>query len=330
MEIKNNRFKTYICGRNFPFMSKNIAVIDLGTNTFHLVIAEVKESGFTYLYKEKVPVKVGEGGIDHGIITEPAKARAIETLTYFRTLIDKYNVETVRAMATSAFRNASNTDEIVAEVLAKTGIQIEVIHGIEEARYIFKGVSDSLELPDSNSLIIDIGGGSVEFVLCNSKEVIWERSFEIGGQRLMNRFHQSDPMTEDDRSRIIDFLKTALISLETVCKKHKPENLIGASGSFDTLMDVANGGENSNPDAVSFQIDEDTLQDIMDDLIHKTTQERRAIPGMIEMRVQMIVVASVLIQHVLTLSPFKNIFTSRYALKEGVLLTELDSTFISE
>ena len=163
---------------------------------------------------------------------------------------------------------------------------------------------------------------------CNSKKVLWERSYEIGRQRLMNRFHISDPLGEKDRTDIIDFLKTALKSLETACRKYKPANLIGASGSFDTLIDIANGRENSNPDATSFQIEEKRIQEIMDALIHKPIDERRAIPGMIEMRVQMIVVASVLIQYVLTLSPFSNIFTSRYALKEGVLLTELDSMFI--
>jgi len=304
--------------------SQHIAVIDLGTNTFHLVIADMSVVPFEIVFREKVPVKVGEGGIEHGTITDVARERAIKTLLYFKKRIDEFEVKKVRAIATSAFRSAQNGPEIVAEVSEKCGIDIEIVGGLQEARYIYNGVKHSMKLPHVNSLIIDIGGGSVEFILCNDQKILWEESFEIGGQRLMNKFHFEDPITEDSISLLESYLEEKLQNLKKVCSDFNPIELIGASGSFDTIIDIYNARIGLYDRQTCYKIPKSELLKIIKELIAKNENERRIIPGMIEMRVQMIVVASVLIRYVLSLSHFEEVYASRYALKEGVLFESIN------
>ena len=159
-----------------------VAVIDMGTNTFHLIIVEVEKDDFKIVYREKTAVKIGEKGINHGMITDDAIDRALKTLSKFKEVIDEEEVEQVFATATSAIRNAKNGKGLVALIKEETGIETRIISGIQEAEYIYYGVNKAVEIGDKASLIMDIGGGSIEFIIGTSKEIIWRQSFEIGGQ----------------------------------------------------------------------------------------------------------------------------------------------------
>ena len=157
-------------------MTKRLALIDMGTNTFHLLITEVGTDGkLTDLVRTKLPVRLGQGGISNGAIAPEAYERALKTLKDFRRQIDEYGVETVRAMATSMVRNAANGDAFVDDVLEQTGIKVEVIDGAREAELIYYGVRSAGVLDAQTSMIMDIGGGSVEFILCNQHEIFWKQ-----------------------------------------------------------------------------------------------------------------------------------------------------------
>ncbi|RZL51322.1 MAG: exopolyphosphatase, partial [Pedobacter sp.] len=160
-----------------------IALIDLGTNTFHLLIAEIKQKKFDILYKTNVPVKLGEGRINDNIIIPNAFERGINCLETFAKTIKNYHVDKVKATATSAVRSAENGQDFVKVVKEKTAIEIEIISGDEEAELIYQGVKLSGGIQDL-SLIMDIGGGSVEFILCDTQNLIWKKSYNIGAARL--------------------------------------------------------------------------------------------------------------------------------------------------
>ena len=144
-------------------MSKRVAVMDLGTNTFHLLIAEGTVHDYHEIIHYHEAVKLGEGGINKGYIIPEAFERGLNTMQKFQEQIDTHEVQTVRVIATSALRSASNGSDFINEVKTKAGIHIEIINGEQEAGFIYDGVKISGCLSAKNSLIMDIGGGSVEF-----------------------------------------------------------------------------------------------------------------------------------------------------------------------
>src|SRR5258708_31195750 len=121
-------------------MNKRVAVMDLGTNTFHLLIVEGSSSNFNEIVREQDSVKLGEGGINKGFIQSDSFERGIKTMLRFNQLIIKHHVNKVKAIATSALRSAANGQGFIDEVKAKTGINIEIIDGDMEAAFIYKGI----------------------------------------------------------------------------------------------------------------------------------------------------------------------------------------------
>ena len=305
-------------------MTKRLALIDMGTNTFHLLITEVDENGNrTDFVKTKLPVRLGQGGISKGAIAPEAYERALKTLKDFRQQIDEYGVETVRAMATSMVRNASNGEDFIKDIYKQTDIQVEIIDGAREAELIYYGVRSAGVLDEQTSLIMDIGGGSVEFILCSNREIFWKQSFEVGAQRLMDQFYTQDPIPAEQIEAERQYLAEKLQPLTEAVKRYKPVRLVGASGTFDTLCDIdaLRRGDNSRqlaqPAASTLEIAD--YYRIHQDLLHKTHDERLAIPGMLEMRVDMIVLASIIVDFVLETYDLQEIRVSAYALKEGIL-----------
>ena len=295
------------------------AIIDLGTNTFHLLIVEGSET----LFKSSIPAKIGMGGISQGMISEEGIQRALVVLKNFRETIDSQSVslENVFATGTSAIRNAGNKEEFIERVLDETGIKIKVISGEEEAELICLGVKQAMEIPET-SMIIDIGGGSVEFIICNDEKIFWKQSFEIGGQRLMDKFMKSDPISMRSVQMMDDFFREKLLPLANACHQYAPKVLIGSSGSFDTLIDmqyIKDKGQLPATDEIAFEYSLPAFYRAYDELIFKNHTERMQIPGMIELRVDMIVVAMCLIRFVIQTLDIQKIRISGYALKEGIM-----------
>lgn len=302
-------------------MTENrIAIIDLGTNTFNLVIAEKASEGLTILHQERIAAKMGVGGINHGYITIGGIDRVLQALKKFKLTIENWQVPNIKAFGTSALRSAKNGIELVEKIYLETGIEVKIITGEEEAELIYKGVRTAVPLGSAKSLIVDIGGGSVEFIIANETEVFWKQSFEIGGQRLLERFQHHDPILKTELVQIHTFLEESLIPLIQALKIHQPQTLVGSSGSFDTLSEIYCLQKGLS---ISSQLETPlTIQgfnSIFTELLEMDRTERLAIPGMIEMRVDMIVVASCLIHFLLLKHTFKNLRVSSYSLKEGVL-----------
>ncbi len=301
---------------------ERIAVIDLGTNTFHLLIAEVDGEDIHTIYAEKAPVRIGKGGINQGFIADDACERALHTMADFKKTTEEFKIERVFATATSAFRNARNGIQLAEKIKETTGIEIIIISGEREAELIYYGVTKALDLGNEQSLIVDIGGGSVEFVLANRAEVLWKHSFEIGGQRLMELFQQNDPISPEEISNLRHYLSEKLQPLREILHKFPTTTLIGSAGSFETISDIdlrKKGFDFSIETKKEYTLALSDFHEIYQDLIHKDKTLRMQIPGMIELRVDMIVVAAVLIHFLLNEFKMETLRISTYALKEGVM-----------
>lgn len=303
------------------------AIIDLGTNTFHLLIAAVQDQGIHEHFKLQIPVKIGEGGINAGHISEAAYKRGMAALERFREELDKFRVKDIRAFATSAIRNAVNGPQFIRDAADQYHITIEAISGDAEATYIYEGVRHSFSLPAEPVLVMDIGGGSVEFVIGQQEKIIWKRSFELGAARLIDRFPQHDPITPEERAALNDYFKQELAPLHDALQQFPASILIGSAGSFETLADVVLQDLAVVPAALSrhaFAIRQEDLEVFCELMFTSTIQQRRKLKGMADFRVEMIVVAAALMQYVVSAFAMKQIIASDYSLKEGMLFALSD------
>ncbi len=310
-------------------MSSRLGIIDLGTNTFHLLIVEKNGKDVTTLFHESKPARIGLGGINKQLITNEATARALDVLHLFRSKLDAFGVpqENTAAFGTSAIRNAANKAEFCETVLQETNIPITIIDGNQEAEYIYKGVRLGTRLGSTPSLIMDIGGGSVEFIIGNETQIFWKQSFEIGGQRLMEKFMKNDPLPESNKKKLYNYLDEQLIPLANAVHQYAPEKLVGSSGTFDTLIDIDYQYKTNQwrpQDQTDFNLPLEEFYRSYRMILSGNHEERMAIPGMIALRVDMIVVAVCLIDYVLRSHHIKQIQVSNYALKEGVLATLIE------
>jgi exopolyphosphatase/guanosine-5'-triphosphate,3'-diphosphate pyrophosphatase len=306
---------------------KKLAIIDMGTNTFHLLVAEIEKQNFKILVQERIPVKIGVGGINQGMITEPAIERAIEGIKKFKRKLDEIKVSNIVAFGTSALRNAKNGIEVTSKIKDETGIETQILSGDEEASYIYQGVNLALHLGNEKSLIIDIGGGSVEFIIGNGVEIFWKQSFEIGAQRLLERFQKHDPILPSERDELDLYFQEQLVPLFEAIRMHKPTVLAGSSGTFDTLSEIHCIQSGIDPiNAPETPLTFGAFDKIYTHIISKNRKERMQIPGMIEMRVDMIVVACCLIKFIVDRFMFEQIRVSSYSLKEGVLASFIEGT----
>lgn len=302
-------------------MKNCLAIIDMGTNTFHLLIAESEGKGFNIVFRDRLAVKIGMGGINDGIITDSGIHRALLAMQSFRNIIDRHNVDVIYAFGTSAMRNARNGKAVAEKIKNVTGIEVNIISGEEEAQFIYLGVKAALGLGHDPNLIIDIGGGSIEFIIGNQDQVFWKKSFEIGAQRLLERFQKHDPIEPEEITQLDDYFKASLHELFHAMDEYKPHIMVGSSGTFDTLSDIfcITHDIHKSPEEIETPLSLDGFYEIYRELIVKDREERMQMPGMIEMRVDMIVVAVCLVRFLLDRYSFSRIRVSTYSLKEGVL-----------
>ncbi len=302
------------------------AILDLGTNTFHLLIAELYERDFKILLKEKIPVKIGQGGINRRILTREAKERALDAILNFKRIIERFGITDIHAYATSAIRTSYNGTKFIREIYQQSGIPVKIISGTDEAQFIYQGVRQAADLGDSLNLIMDIGGGSVEFIIGNAHAQVWKKSFEIGAQRLTDKYHKHDPVRPEDLIKLNRYLSRELKPLILAAAKFKPDILVGSSGTFDTLSEIYSreAGFKRDPSGTEFILPVKSFFDIYEELENKNRQERLEIPGMTEMRVDMIVMSVALIHYIITRLGIHKIKTSAYSLKEGILYSILE------
>jgi exopolyphosphatase/guanosine-5'-triphosphate,3'-diphosphate pyrophosphatase len=297
--------------------SKNtrFAAIDLGTNTFHLLVVEKGEHQFfKEIYRERRFVKLAEEGI--GTIGEKPFQRGIQTLIDFKKKSDELGVPSVKLFGTAALRTASNGANFVEKIFEETGQRIQLISGQEEARLIHEGVGLAVPFEAEKSMIIDIGGGSVEFIIADKKQVYWAQSFPVGVAILFKQFHRNDPITEGEISAINTFLEKELQPLLDELAKHEIHTLLGASGAFEIAEIML---PQYRRDDLHSIIPIEKFLPLYHEMLASSTPERLALKGMPAQRVDLIIVAYLLINFVLQRTDIQQMAISKYAVKEGVL-----------
>jgi exopolyphosphatase/guanosine-5'-triphosphate,3'-diphosphate pyrophosphatase len=294
-------------------------VIDMGTNTFHLIIADFSHGEVDITYKTNIPVKLGEGRLNDNIIIPEAFERGLQALTQFSETLKEQEVQVVKATATSAVRNASNGPAFVQAVKERTGIDIEVISGDVEADYIFKGVQ-ATGVITGTTLIMDIGGGSTEFILCDTRQLLWKKSYDLGAARLLQAYFKSDPISEADQSAIIQHVDQQVKELKEACQLHQPKILVGSAGAFETFALLLQKGIDLKALAWA-PLAVPGYQQLSAQLMASSHAQRAQMDDLIPLRVDMIVIAALLTDYVLNTFAITELRLSTYDLKMGVLHT---------
>ena len=293
------------------------ALIDLGTNTFNLMIANVDAAGLIHIvHSEKEGVALGMGGIHVQRLTDDAMDRAVACLLRYKKQCDLHGVSSVRAIGTSAIRDARNRSELMERVAKETGIHIEVISGLEEAQLIYKGVHQTMSFGDS-ALIMDIGGGSTEFILANDAGLLSMDSFNIGVSRIYQQFTFSDPMSSADILALEFYLEEAC---GTYLRQLNTTKLIGASGSFETFFELMHE-KPFHAKGRAVEVDFSHFETMLERIIASSQAERDENPHIIPIRKRMAPIAAVKTRWVLRQLAITHVFISPYSLKEGALIS---------
>ena len=306
-------------------MNKQIAIIDLGTNTCNLLIAEYHNKSYEILFQGKEVVKLGKSGIDKNCLAEDGLERAILAIQNHQERISRFGVSEIVIIATSAIREAINQDWFVQQIKIRTGLELQIISGEKEAELIFNGVKLAFETIEDRSLILDIGGGSNEFILAEGNEPGWKQSFPLGMARVIEQLPPSDPITPREIQQINFYFESQLDLLWNRIKNIGITSLIGCSGAFDTLVDLIDQTEPGTKIRTKQEISIPDFIRIYELLIASTTSQRCEMKGLESLRIEMIVPSVIFIKLVIDRLKIQKIFQTDYALREGVLYERIFS-----
>lgn len=296
------------------------AVIDLGTNTFDLIIVERKpnSNGFNVLHSDKSFVSLGEGGINEKRITDEAMKRAKFALDHFIQACRDYDVEmkNVHAFGTSALRDASNASEFNSFVKLRYNLELSIIDGDQEARYIYEGIK-GIHVFNEESCIMDIGGGSTEFIFADDKDVFQIQSLNIGVSRILQLFDVPDQLSEEAIRNIEQFMDK---EASNIFGQRDASTLIGAAGSFETFYQLVTD-QSSYDEFSTYDIPFDALIEVLETLISSNLNDRKKsfwIPGY---RQKMIHIAALQTLWVIKRQNIRHCYFSPSGLKEGILFS---------
>ena len=299
-----------------------IAAVDVGTNSVHMVVAEVDEAGFTVLAAEKEVVRLGEGskGLDH--LSMSAIDRGVSALRRMKQIADAHGAR-VRAVATSAVREADNRDEFIRAVRQATGVRVEIISGAEEARLIHLGVGRSLDIRRGSVLAVDIGGGSTEFSLSVNGKTRIAQSLKLGAVRMTDAFLEGGEVTEPAMKRLRTKVRSTLAPLAHDIKRVGFDRVVVSSGTTETvarMVAAARGG----PLPLTFngfRFDDSELRDVVDLVSScRTTRDRAGLDGLETKRADIIVAGAVILDEISDMLGVDAFEYSDFALREGVLI----------
>lgn len=297
----------------------HFAVIDLGTNTFHLLIVKKTENLFEEVYRKRVFVNIAEEGIT--TLGEKCYLRGINTLLEFHEILQNFKVKALKVFGTAALRTATNGLLFINEIKTRTDITIEIIDGQREAQLISLGTKAIVDMQLGIYLIMDIGGGSVEFILIQDGTDVYTQSFPIGITALYNKFTHSEPITADEINEIGYYLDYILAPLKNQISSLKINGLVGASGSYEVLEKMLSGEINST---ASSKFDIELIINEINKVLRMPYVDRLNHTSIPQQRAKLIVIAFLLMKYVVELSKFDSLIISPFALKEGAIMEMID------
>ncbi|ROL61919.1 Ppx/GppA family phosphatase [Bacteroidetes/Chlorobi group bacterium ChocPot_Mid] len=299
-----------------------IAAIDVGTNSFHLIIVSVDHRGILQVhYREKETVRLGCCAKDMKTLLPDAMERGVSALSRFALLANSEQAE-ISAVATSAVREAENKDDFLKKVKKATGIDIEVVSGAEEGRLIYLGAIHALPIENLKSLVIDIGGGSTETVIGYQGEIKYVHSEKIGAIRLTEGFFKNGIATKESVSACREFIKGAWSPTMKRLIETGFETVVGTSGTILNLavMALSDKKEILPEEINGLNVSREDMLNIIEKVVNiQTPEERKLLPGIDESRIDIIVAGALIIEHAIKSLNIQNILISSYALREGIV-----------
>ncbi len=300
-----------------------IAAIDIGTNSVHMLVVRVREDmSFEVIEREKAMVRLGAGGLDGRALTAEAMAAALQALSKFRRLAESRQVDVILAAATSATREARNGGEFLDRIARETGIRPRVISGAEEARLIHQAAVYGVDAAAGRSVVIDVGGGSVEITLGTASDIQLARSFKIGVIRLTERFVRTDPLAARDERRMVRHI---LDDVDRHCELITAsgfDRVIGTSGTILSLGTLASTMIRGTPPAElrNLRIPAKQIRRVRKTVSKLDLEQRLALPGLDPRRADLTVAGAVLVDTLLRRLGAAELTLCDLALREGLVL----------
>ena len=301
---------------------KRVAAIDLGTNSFHAVIVDIYPDGSFYtIDKLKEMVLLAEKGFNNRL-SEDAMQRALEALNKIKTLSEHQGADQILAYATSAIREAENGGVFIQRVIDEVGIKIVAIPGRMEAELIGLAVQHGVQMPKSPSLIMDIGGGSVEFILGDKKKFFFLTSKKLGVARMTAKYVKSDPITSADINTLESNFRDHLGDVAQAFALHRGKLMIGSSGTMENIALMISNKLKKSPNLTINQLRFTAKQffDFYEEVITLNHDDRSKLVGLDEKRVDLLPAGLVLVNFILQNFAIKEVKISAQALREGIIL----------
>lgn len=312
-----------------PASPVRVCVIDLGTNSFHAIIVDAHPNGsYQVVDRLREMVRLGKHGLDANRLPEEAMERGLQALKRIKLLADGWNVREYLSFATSAIREAVNGGAFIQRAREELGLRIRPITGKREAHLIFQGVTRTNEFSEP-SLLVDIGGGSVEFIVVVDDTDVFDVSLKLGAARMTERFVEMDPMSEDEHAQLRAHFKGELEEVFSVCREHEVTTIVGSSGTMKSLARVTQerfGDESRSVFQQTFSVEH--VRTALRWVMQASAAEREAHPAIEPKRVDQIGAGAVLLDTLCAGLPSVGaVNVSPNALREGMVVHFIDTNY---
>jgi exopolyphosphatase / guanosine-5'-triphosphate,3'-diphosphate pyrophosphatase len=302
-----------------------IASIDIGTNTILLLIAEVEGEKLEPLFEMETIVRLGEGVQKNGILLKEATNRGLQTLTQYLERCQAMEAQKIFAAGTSALREAKNSDDFLKLVKENLNLSIEVISGEEEAQLSFLAVSKDLKEVQKPILVVDIGGGSTEFILGQGDQIEQWVSLPLGSVRFTEQFVFSDPVREKEWEQMERKIQELLVNIP---HSREPLSMVAVGGTATTLASVEQGLEEFIPEKIHhFVLKKEGLKNQLLLYRSKTVEERKKIPGLPPNRADVILAGGAILYRAMEELNCPFVLVSCHGIRYGLLYKRLNLNF---
>jgi exopolyphosphatase / guanosine-5'-triphosphate,3'-diphosphate pyrophosphatase len=304
----------------------NIAVFDIGTNSIHMLVARIGARGnFKILERERDTTRLGDGSFEKRRLRKASMRRALNVIGQFHELSKKYGVRRSIGVATSAVRDAKNGKAFIREVLKRTGIRIRIVSGDEEARLIDLAARSNMDVEGERTLVVDIGGGSMELIAGDGTKHRFMKSFPLGVARLTDRFLKKDPPSEKQMQKLEKHIEKTLKTAAKKIRKYDVSTVIGTAGTLINLGSMAYESENARPLRITHHhtLTRKQLEKLHAEISKLSLRERLNFPGLDSKRADIILAGSVLVRTLMRLLKIEEIMLSKRGIREGVILDHI-------
>ncbi len=299
-----------------------LAAIDIGSNSIHMVIADVGADGsITVVERTKEMVRLGRGVFVTGRIAREAMDLGIRTLRAFTRLARVRRAQRIRAVATSAVREAQNGSLFVDRARREAGLKVKVISGREEARLIYRAAAHSVGLGGSPYLLVDVGGGSVELVLVEQGRPRWLESTPLGVSRLAEEYLPNDPPTARQRKQLVTHIEDELDGILRDVRRTGTTRAVGTSGTIHALVAMVHAARGDDPRRLhGVSVTRAEISHLRRTVLGCDATQRSALPGADPKRVDLLPAAAILMETILRRGRIDDLTGCTWALREGILL----------